>query len=288
MFIEKNTINYIQDLFLKYIGKKFTKNYINKSILPIIIYIINSKKKKFIISGSQGVGKSTLVIIIKTVIENIYNKKIMSLSIDDYYLNKKKRMQLSKKIHPLLETRGVPGTHELEKLNKHIKQFENKQFPIITPSFDKLRDNVTKKINIITKADILILEGWCCGCLPIENKYLYKNFNSLEANYDKNNIWRNFYNKKLQNEYKNLFKFFDIKIYIQPPSFKYIYKWRADQEKNNLSISVNKNYMNKKQLLKFIQHYEKITKWMIKTMPVEADMLIKINKDQMIKKIIYD
>ena len=279
MFIEKNTINYIQDLFLKYIGKKFTKNYINKSILPIIIYIINSKKKKFIISGSQGVGKSTLVIIIKTVIENIYNKKIMSLSIDDYYLNKKKRMQLSKKIHPLLETRGVPGTHELEKLNKHIKQFENKQFPIITPSFDKLRDNVTKKINIITKADILILEGWCCGCLPIENKYLYKNFNSLEANYDKNNIWRNFYNKKLQNEYKNLFKFFDIKIYIQPPSFKYIYKWRADQEKNNLSISVNKNYMNKKQLLKFIQHYEKITKWMIKTMPVEADMLIKINKD---------
>ena len=36
------------------------------------------------------------------------------------------------------------------------------------------------------------------------------------------------------------------------------------------------------------QHYEKITKWMIKTMPVEADMLIKINKDQMVKKIIYD
>ena len=46
--------------------------------------------------------------------------------------------------------------------------------------------------------------------------------------------------------------------------------------------------MNKKQLDIFIQHYEKITKWMIKTMPAEADMLIKVNKNQMIEKINYN
>ena len=286
--MQKKTIKYIQDLLFEYTGNNYTKNYIEKYILTIITYIINSKKKKFLISGSQGIGKSTLVLILKSVIENIYNKKVMSLSIDDYYLSKKKRLQLSKKIHPLLQTRGVPGTHDLNKLNKHVNQFNKKKFPIIIPIFDKLSDDTVKKTNIINKADILFLEGWCCGCLPIENLYLYKNINRLESNLDKNNIWRNFYNNKLQNNYKKIFKLFSLKIYMQPPAFKYVYKWRSDQERKNLSKSVNKKYMSKEQLDKFIQHYEKITKWMIRTMPAEADMLIKVNKNQMIKKIIYD
>ena len=285
MFMQKDIINYTQGLLLEHIGRKFTKIYIEKYILPIITNIINSKKKKFLISGSQGVGKSTLVLILKSVIENIYNKKVMSVSIDDYYFSKNKRLQLSKQIHPLLQTRGVPGTHDLDKLSKHISQFSNKKFPILIPVFDKLSDDLTKKKITINKADILLLEGWCCGCLPIDNKYLFKNINRLETDYDKNNIWRNFYNNKLQNDYKKIFKLFDLKIYMQPPSFKYVYKWRADQERRNLSKSVNKKYMNKKQLDKFIQHYEKITKWMMKTMPAEADMLIKVNKNQMIKKI---
>ena len=285
MFMQKDIINYTQGLLLEHIGRKFTKIYIEKYILPIITNIINSKKKKFLISGSQGVGKSTLVLILKSVIENIYNKKVMSVSIDDYYFSKNKRLQLSKQIHPLLQTRGVPGTHDLDKLSKHISQFSKKKFPIIIPVFDKLSDDLTKKKITINKADILLLEGWCCGCLPIDNKYLFKNINKLETDLDKNNIWRNFYNNKLQNDYKKIFKLFDLKIYMQPPSFKYVYKWRADQERRNLSKSVNKKYMNKKQLDKFIQHYEKITKWMMKTMPAEADMLIKVNKNQMIKKI---
>ena len=44
--------------------------------------------------------------------------------------------------------------------------------------------------------------------------------------------------------------------------------------------------MNKDRLKKFIQHYEKITKWMMKTMPDKVDMLIKIDKNQKIKRLI--
>jgi D-glycerate 3-kinase len=285
--MQKDIINYTQGLLLEHIGRKFTKIYIEKYILPIITNIINSKKKKFLISGSQGVGKSTLVLILKSVIENIYNKKVMSVSLDDYYFSKKKRLQLSKKIHPLLRTRGVPGTHDTDKLRRHINKFSKKNFPIIIPIFDKLSDDITKRKNTIKKADILLLEGWCCGCLPIDNKYLCKNINKLESDLDKNYIWRNFYNDKLQNDYKKIFKLFDLKIYMQPASFKYVHKWRSDQEKKYLSKSVNKKYMSKRQLDIFIQHYEKVTKWMIKTMPAEADMLIKVNKNQMVDKIIY-
>ena len=35
-----------------------------------------------------------------------------------------------------------------------------------------------------------------------------------------------------------------------------------------------------------LQHYEKQTRWMIKTMPAQASIVIKIDKNQKIKKII--
>ena len=48
-----------------------------------------------------------------------------------------------------------------------------------------------------------------------------------------------------------------------------------------------KNFMNKNATKTFILYYEKLTKWMMKNMPANADMLIKVDKNQKIKKIIY-
>ena len=276
---------FIQQQLLITTNKKFSIAYISRSITPIIDKIINTNDNKFLISGSQGVGKSTLAIIIKLVIEKIYKKKVMILSIDDYYLSKNKRNEISKKIHPLLKTRGVPGTHDINKLRRHINNFNKQKFPISTPKFDKLKDDCSKTLNKVTSAQILILEGWCCGTSAVEDKYLYKNINKLELNLDKNFVWRKYYNSILKNQYQSVFKMFDITIYLKPPSFAYVLKWRVLQEKNNAIKNNQKKLMNKKELSFFIQHYEKITKWMIKTMPAKANILINVDSNQKIKKI---
>ena len=268
--------------------KKFSKKYISQYIVPIINNINHSKDNKFIISGSQGAGKSTLAKLFKLVIEKIYKKKVMLLSIDDYYLSKNQRFKLSKKIHPLLLTRGVPGTHNIKALKYHVNQFKKQHFPISTPTFNKLTDDITNKTKVFKNAQILLLEGWCCGSKAISKKYLLKNINSLENTFDKNKIWRQYYNSLLQNEYKDVFSLFDKQIYIQAPSFKYVLNWRYAQEKNNATHqSNNKHFMNKTDLHKFIQHYEKLTKWMMKTMPAKVDMLIKIDNNQKIKKVFF-
>ena len=280
-----NSINKDLSILTK---KKFSKKYISKYILPIIDNIANSKQKKILISGSQGIGKSTLLKIIEKNILKFYEKKILTLSLDDYYLSKKERLILSKKIHPLLITRGVPGTHDINKLIKDIISFQNKKYPIIKPIFDKLKDDRSKKKEkIIKKADILILEGWCCGSPPIEKKYLYKNINLLEKKEDPHMIWRNFYNQKLKNEYSNLFKLFEKKIFLKSSSFNYVLNWRFKQEKM-MSERNNKKIMNKKELEYFISHYEKITKFMIRVLPKKADIVIKIDKNQRIKNLIYN
>ena len=284
MQIEINT--FIQQNFKKLTNKNFSKRYISQFIIPIINKINNSKNNKFIIAGSQGAGKSTLAKIFKLVLENVYKKKVMLLSIDDYYLSKNKRMKLSKKIHPLLITRGVPGTHDIVSLKNDIINFQKNNFPITTPRFNKLKDDISIKKKIIKNAEILLLEGWCCGSPSVNKEYLFQNINHLETILDKNKKWRQYYNSQLKKDYKKVFSLFDQQIYIQPPSFNYILKWRYAQEKNNALRSRNSDFMNKSDLQNFIQHYEKLTKWMIKTMPAKADILIKIDSNQKIKKVI--
>ena len=282
-------IHFIQKKIEIILKKKYSKNYIKLNILPIIDYINSSNRNKFIIGGSQGVGKSSLIIILKKTLEKFYEKKVLSLSLDDFYLSQKERKTLSQKEHELLLTRGVPGTHNIKNLIKTVKKFEKKLYPISLPIFDKLIDDTTKKKNVIkNQCNILILEGWCCGSNHINKVYLYKNINNLEKKFDKNFKWRNYYNNKLKNEYKKLFDMFDKKIFIKAPSFKYVLDWRLKQEINNSSYSRFSKKMDVQEIKEFLQYYEKITKWMLKESKNNSDFLIFVNKNQKIyKTIIY-
>ena len=87
--MKKDIISIVKKEYQKLTSKNLSNNYISNYILPIIDYIINTNENKFIISGSQGVGKSTLSKLIKIVIERTSLQQVMLLSIDDYYLSKK-------------------------------------------------------------------------------------------------------------------------------------------------------------------------------------------------------
>ena len=80
-----NVINYIQKEIHVTYKKKYSKKYIENKIIPIVNYINNSKSKKFLFGGSQGIGKSSFIKIISKTIEKFYNKRIIFLSLDNYY-----------------------------------------------------------------------------------------------------------------------------------------------------------------------------------------------------------
>ena len=265
----------------------FSHSYIKKFILPIIHYITNSNKSKFLFSGSQGVGKSTLVEIIKTNVNNHHDKKVLILNLDNYYLTKKQRLELSMKEHLLLKTRGVPGSHDLKKLFEDIDSFDKRGYCLDLPIFNKLIDDRSSEKKNSIKADILILEGTCCGCPPIKEKYLFRNINMVEKYKDNEFIWRNYYNDQLINNYAKLFALFDKQIFLKAPSFSFIFNWRLKQEILNAKKNQSKVMMNKENLTEFLSHYEKITKWMLRNMN-HADLILNINKNQKITKILYN
>ena len=281
-------IDYIQIEIHKTYNKKYSKKYIEDKLIPIINYICSSKSKKFLFGGSQGIGKSSFINIISKTIEKFYNKRILLLSLDNYYLSKKQRLLLSRKKHKLLITRGVPGTHNIEKLVKNINQFNKEKYPITIPLFDKLTDDKSKSIKMKTKFDILFLEGWCCGSSEIPKKILYKNINNLEKIKDPKYQWRNFYNNKLKMEYKKLFKLFDELIFLKTSSFDNVFKWRFKQEKYNQSKNKKSKRMSADEIKIFIQHYEKLTKWMLKDLNKKAQIVIKFEKNHKISSVNFN
>jgi len=48
-----------------------------------------------------------------TYLFSILGDGVEVLSLDDFYLGHAARLQLARDIHPLLATRGVPGTHDI-------------------------------------------------------------------------------------------------------------------------------------------------------------------------------
>jgi len=277
---KKDELIFIQKTLKKITSQDLDMEYIEKNYLKILFKL--KSKKKIMIAGPQGSGKSSLSKLIKLYLEKFYDKSVIIISMDDFYLSKKQRTQLSKNIHPLFLTRGVPGTHDLGLMNKKIKQILNKEFPIYLPIFDKVSDTRKRTYKKVLKADVIIFEGWCAGAQPVDLNYLQKNFNNLEKHKDKNFIWRNSYNKYL-NEYQKIFSKFNYFIYFQFNHWDHVLNWKYKQE---LELrDKKKDLALKKYLKEFVQYYEKVSKWMHLKVPKYCNILIKLDTHQKIKLI---
>ena len=277
---KKDELIFIQKTLKKITSQDLDMEYIEKNYLKILFKL--KSKKKIMIAGPQGSGKSSLSKLIKLYLEKFYDKSVIIICMDDFYLSKKQRTQLSKNIHPLFLTRGVPGTHDLGLMNKKIKQILNKEFPIYLPIFDKVSDTRKRTYKKVLKADVIIFEGWCAGAQPVDLNYLQKNFNNLEKHKDKNFIWRNSYNKYL-NEYQKIFSKFNYFIYFQFNHWDHVLNWKYKQE---LELrDKKKDLALKKYLKEFVQYYEKVSKWMHLKVPKYCNILIKLDAHQKIKMI---
>ena len=213
--------------------------HLRRIYIPMSFWIDNNYKKKgktlFLgFSGGQGSGKTTVTGILKIILKNYFKRKIHISSIDDFYKTLKDRNKISNTIHPLLKTRGVPGTHDINLIKKFfyfIKKKKFKEFKL--PKFDKSIDDRLKKkywFNIKERPEIVILEGWCVGAQPQSNSLIKKPINILEKYEDKNLMWRKHVNEKLKREYKKIFTMIDDFIFMKIPNFNMLFKWRLLQE----------------------------------------------------------
>ena len=73
---------------------------------------------------------------------NLSGVPALAMSLDDFYLGRRERARLARDVHPLLATRGVPGTHDLELIARTLGALAaaSGREPARVPRFDKGRD----------------------------------------------------------------------------------------------------------------------------------------------------
>lgn len=240
------------------------------------------------INGSQGSGKSTLADYLCTMIADRHGIKAVSLSMDDFYLTKAERALLADTTHPLLATRGVPGTHDIDLAIRTVEQLtagEDTQIPRFDKSID---DRVTgDKVEMHRGAvGLIVIEGWCWGATAQSESELQLPINSLEKTEDSKGHWRHYINQSLAGNYQQLFAMVDQLIMLQAPSFDTVYNWRLEQESKlieHLKSTANpakSGLMSAQQIRRFIQYFQRITEHSLQEMPGRAQHLYQLDQQR--------
>lgn len=264
--------------------------------------------------GPQGSGKSTTVDLLSRLLQ-AQGLRTATLSIDDLYLARGRRRALAARVHPLLLTRGPPGTHDVA-LGVDVLARLARRGRVRLPRFDKASDDPCPEANwpvFDGPADVVLFEGWCIGARPQAPEALDAPVNALERDRDPDGVWRRFVNDALAGEYQRLFGAIDLLVQLRPPSFETVLRWRRQQEQElrrrigklprcslesataspelkKVSPGFGKvsssfphlwrRTMSDAEVAVFVQHYERLTRHIDAEMPSRADVLVILGEDR--------
>lgn len=272
---------------------------IEQTILPLAEHILELRKTTpgavlVGIHGAQGTGKSTLTLFLKELLAQHFACPTASFSLDDIYLTRAERMHLSETVHPLLATRGVPGTHDVELGQQVIRQLvESAAGELVpVPAFDKATDDrVPEDQWPVSEGpiDVVLVEGWCMGAVALDDtRELANPINALELAEDPDVVWRGYVNECLQGPYKAFFEQMNTLIMLRAPSMECVLEWRTLQE-HKLARRLEGapkeggdqtlRIMTDDEVARFIMHYERITRRCLTEMPARADVVVDVADD---------
>lgn len=235
------------------------------------------------ISGLQGSGKSTLAAGV-TAAARAHGLAAASVSLDDFYLTHAARQSLAASVHPLLLTRGPPGTHDLA-LAHQVLDAVSLGRPVRLPRFDKLADDRLPEADWPLAAaplDLLVLEGWCLGVPAQADAELQMPLNALERDEDAQGQWRRYVNDALASHYPALWRRFHRLCVLQAPSFEIVSAWRWQQERALVAARKDTDAahagMQQAQLARFLQHYERVSRHALRTLPALAEQVLCLDE----------
>ena len=223
--------------------------------------------------GPQGAGKSTIAAALAS------RGRVAVLSLDDLYLGPAERRRLAAEVHPLLATRGVPGTHDVA-LGIAVLDALVAGRPVALPRFDKATDapKPVAEWPVVDRVDLVVFEGWCVGAVAQDDAALAAPVNRLERDADRDGRWRRFVNAQLAGPYRTLFAPLDRLILLRPPDFATVVGWRQEAE------TAAGGPMTSTQVARFVAHFERISRHVDAAMPVRADLVIDLAADRSVRR----
>ena len=224
------------------------------------------------ICGAQGSGKSTVAAVLAGRMR-ARGLNVAIVSLDDLYLDGASRRVLAETIHPLLRTRGVPGTHD-PTLGLALIEALGAASTIGLPRFDKAADEPGLPAFFEGPADVVIFEGWCVGARPQDEAALAEPVNMLERERDPDGVWRRYINAQLAGPYATLFDRIDFLALLKAPGFEVVARWRTEQERNAGGPMTDDDIRD------FVEHYRRLTQHLLRNGEDWADLTIRLDAER--------
>jgi D-glycerate 3-kinase len=231
------------------------------------------------LGGGQGAGKSTLARLVADACTRLGITTCV-LGLDDYYLDRSARRRLAESTHPLLETRGPPGTHDVALLRETLQRLEQPG-EVEIPIFDKGLDDRAGWRRVRGPFDLVVLEGWCVGAAPLDPSSLVTPCNALEAREDPTGEWRRFMAAQLAEVYAPLWQEIEAWVVLAVPDLESVRRWRAEQE----AALPSDRRMNAEGLERFVQHFERVTLSMASQPRRPGEITVELGPDHRIVEI---
>ncbi|HKP64299.1 MAG TPA: hypothetical protein VJV78_46500 [Polyangiales bacterium] len=252
--------------------------------LPIARVICERAQQRRVtvgIAGAQGTGKTTLATLVHVILSEGFGLRSVVVSLDDYYLPRAVRQTLARDVHPLLVTRGVPGTHDVQALQAALRRLRTSEAVELWQFSKALDDRLPETRTVEGPFDVVLFEGWCVGARPCSEAELSKPINALEREEDRERHFRRYVNAQLAGPYTALWAEVDMLVYIAAPDLRAVHEFRSEQERRlRLSAPGSPGLMDDAQLLRFIQHFERITRSMLRDTPDYADVVVRVDADR--------
>ncbi len=245
------------------------------------------------VNGCQGSGKTTLCDYLCGELGAGHGLRALALSLDDFYHTRSRRQRLAQQVHPLLATRGVPGTHDTALLQRTLDLLlaGEPREAVPVPRFDKALDDRRPRSDwdvIDTGVDVVLLEGWCLGARAQPEEKLAQPVNDLEREEDVDGAWRHHVNRSLAREFEPLYARIDQWVMIRAPSFDCVFNWRLEQERKLAAAAApasSHRIMDDAAVRRFIQFFQRLTLHCLECLPPRVDVLYTLDEKREIRAV---
>jgi D-glycerate 3-kinase len=230
----------------------------------------------FGITGLQGTGKSTLSAQVAALAE-ARGLHAVVLSIDDLYLDQPERQRLGREVHPLLATRGAPGSHDV---GLGLATFDAlRAGRARLPAFDKISDRRLPEsawAPVDGVPDLVLFEGWFHKVPPQAEADLAAPINALERDEDADGTWRRWCNAALA-DYAPLWAELGALLFLQGPGFEQVPEWRWQQEVTLAAANPGRRTMSREEIERFVLFFERVSRQAWATLPRIADWTVRVD-----------
>ena len=175
-------------------------------------------------------------------------------------------------MHPLLATRGPPGSHDLALLVDTLDGLRAGQ-RVPLPRFDKIADRrlpPSRWPRAPAGARLVVFEGWFHKVPAEDEAALAEPINALERDEDPDGGWRRYCNQALA-AYGPAWERIDHLAWLRGPGFEVVPEWRWQQECTLQAANPGRRAMTRAQVERFVLFFERVSRQAQRTLPAIAD-----------------